>query len=70
MSKNNTLLTLEERIVCEQITLEEAPHSQRATALIALDEGSTQAQAGERSGLTKGQLRYWLGQFKSPRPPK
>ncbi len=63
-----TLLSPEERISCQQISLLEiVPHSQRAVALIALDEGATQAQAGERSGLTKGQVKYWLGKFRGQR---
>jgi outer membrane biosynthesis protein TonB len=58
------LLSLDEREVCEHITVGEAPHSQRAQALLALDEGATQAEAGQRAGLTSGQVKYWLGKFR------
>jgi len=63
----NSLLTLQERAICEQIAVREAPHSQRALALLALDEGITQAQAGERAGLSKGQVKYWVAKFRKQR---
>jgi len=58
------LLSPEERGVCKQLAAGEAPWSQRAQALLALDEGATQAQAGSQAGLTQGQVRYWLGRFR------
>jgi transposase-like protein len=58
------LLNLEERAVCERVAAGEAPWSQRAQALLALDEGATQVGAGGRAGLTQGQVRYWLGRFR------
>ncbi len=42
-------------------------HGQRALALLAIDEGSTQEQAGQRAGLTTGQVKYWLGKFRRVR---
>ena len=39
------LLSPEERGVCKQLAAGEAPWSQRAQALLALDEGATQAPA-------------------------
>ena len=45
----------------------EDPHSQRARALLALDGGATQIEAGQISGLTKGQVRYWLAKFREIR---
>jgi hypothetical protein len=65
--QENQLLTPEERAACLEITSGEGPHSQRATALLALDEGSTQMQAAGQAGLTKGQVRYWLGKFRQER---
>jgi hypothetical protein len=50
--------------VCERVAAGEAPWSQRAQALLALDEGATQVGAGARAGLTHGQVRYWLGRFR------
>jgi transposase-like protein len=44
-----------------------APHSQRAQALLALDEGATQAEAGRLAGLTRNQVSYWLRQFRQRR---
>jgi len=61
------LLSTHERDVCIQISEWDAIHTQRAQALLAIDEGATQAQAGERGGLTKGQVRYWLGKYREMR---
>jgi len=58
------LLSPEGRGVCKQLAAGEAPWSQRAQALLALDEGATQVGAGERAGLTHGQVRYWLGRYR------
>ena len=61
------LLNPKERTGCQQLAAGEAPHNQRAQALLALDEGATQESAGQRAGLTKGQVRYWLGKFRKAR---
>jgi hypothetical protein len=61
------LLTPDERQVCQQIAAGEAPHSQRALALLALDQRVTQAEAGQLSGLTEGQVRYWRDKFRQRR---
>ncbi len=58
------LLSPEARSACEGIAAGEAPWSQRAQALLAVDEGATQAEAGQRAGLTPGQVKYWLGKFR------
>jgi hypothetical protein len=58
------LLSPEERGVCKQLAAGEAPWSQRAQALLALDEGATQAQAGSQAGLSQGQVSYWLGRYR------
>lgn len=58
------LLSLDERGACEQLAGGEAPHNQRALVLLAIDEGATQAEAGQRAGLTSGQVKYWLGKFR------
>lgn len=61
------LLSPQERAACDQIASGETSHSQHAQALLALDEGGTQAQAAERSGLTPGQVKYWSGRFRAIR---
>ena len=59
-----SLLSPEARAACQRIGAGEAPWSQRAQALLAVDEGATQAEAGQRAGLTPGQVEYWLGKFR------
>ena len=61
------LLEPQERPSCKQIATGKPPHSQRAQALLALDKGETQAEAGRLSGLSVGQVRYWLGRFRTNR---
>ena len=58
------LLSSEERAILSQISTKEPPYSSRAQALLAIDEGTTQVEAGRQAGLTKGQVRYWLGKFR------
>jgi hypothetical protein len=64
LEKEKQLLSSEERAILSQVATLEAPYSQRAQALLAIDEGTTQAEAGHQAGLTKGQVRYWLGKFR------
>lgn len=63
----SNLLTLKEQALCEQIGSGEAPHNKRALALLALNEGITQARAAEQAGLTIGQVKYWLAKFRKQR---
>jgi hypothetical protein len=63
----NRLLSSEEAAILSQIASNEQPHSGRAQALLAIDGGATQAEAGHQAGLTKGQVRYWLGKFRKER---
>jgi hypothetical protein len=67
LEKEFMLMSSEERAVFSQIAAMEPPHSQRAQALLAIDEGTTQAAAGQQAGLTKGQVRYWLTKFRKVR---
>ncbi len=62
-TKNPARLTPEERMALEQLAHGEAPFSQRALALLALDQGATRVEAGNQSGLTLGQVRYWQAKF-------
>ena len=64
---DGTLLSLQERDVCLRISEGDTIHSQRAGALLAIDDGATQAQAGQKAGLTLGQVSYWLGKFRKIR---
>ena len=60
----SNLLTPQENDICKKIAGGETPHSQRAIALLALNERSTQAEAAEQAGLTIGQVKYWVGKFR------
>jgi CHAD domain-containing protein len=61
------LLTPAERTACLRIAEADDEYGLRSRALLALDEGMTQAQAAERSGLSRNQVRYWLGKFRDER---
>jgi len=61
------LLIPEERLVCEQIAAGKAPWSQRAQALLALDEGLSDEVAAENSGLRVTQVSYWINAFRKKR---
>ena len=66
--KKAVLLTSEERTICERVSAtDEAPHSQRARALLALDEGLPQIEVSKQTGLTPGQVKYWLSRFRQQR---
>lgn len=61
------LLSSQERQAFKMISAGDDLHGQRAIALLAVDEGVTQKEAGARSGLTPGQVKYWLGRFRQLR---
>jgi transposase-like protein len=74
MSNNNEnynsserLLSEQERVAFKMISTGNDLHGQRALALLAIDEGSTQAQAAQQAGLTPGQVKYWLAKFREIR---
>ncbi len=62
-----TLLKQDEIEICTGLLAADNPHGQRAQALLALDGGATQIEAGKISGLTKGGVRYWLGKVRKVR---
>lgn len=64
MSNTGKLLTVHERTVCESLSGGEIPYSQWAQALLAIDEGASQAESAQRAGLTNNQVRYWLAKFR------
>jgi hypothetical protein len=61
------LLSSQERQAFKMISAGDDLHGQRAIALLAIDEGATQKEAGIRSSLTPGQVKYWLGRFRQLR---
>ena len=63
MSDSEKLLTVEEQDACQKIAASGGLASQRAAALLAIDQGATRAQASERIGLTLGQIGYLLRMF-------
>jgi len=58
------LLSPEQRTICEQIAAGESPDRRRAQALLAVDGGASQAEAGRRTGLTRNQVQYCLHKFR------
>ncbi len=61
------LLLTAEREEIEKYSHLDPPDGQRATALLLIDDGCTQAQASAQTGLSIGQLKYWLTRFKKLR---
>jgi hypothetical protein len=60
-------VTAEESSVLEALAQAEAPYSQRAQALLAVDAGSTIEQAARVANLKATQVRYWIGRFRNGR---
>lgn len=68
MNAGRSLLTPEERVICQQISeRDNGLYRHRARALLALDEGMTQRQAGERAGLTETEVIQCLEAFRQLR---
>lgn len=61
------LLSEQERVAFKMISTGNDLHGQRAIALLAVDQGATQAEAAQQAGLTPGQVKYWLGKFRQVR---
>ena len=59
------LLSPRERVVCLRIATRDDLYGRRARALLALDEGATQAEAGQRAPLSDRRVRHWLAAFRS-----
>jgi len=58
------LLTPEESLVLTQIGPGRAVWSQRAQALLAVNEGANNEAAGEAAGLRDTQVKYWVTAFR------
>ena len=65
--KEGTLLSAQERVAFKMISTGNDLHGKRAIALLAIDEGATQAEAAQQAGLTPGQVKYWSGKFRQVR---
>ncbi|MBT8333198.1 MAG: helix-turn-helix domain-containing protein [Deltaproteobacteria bacterium] len=64
--ETQALLSKKERVVCQDLAaMEIVLISQRAEALLLLDEGFSHAEAAHESGLSIGQVRYALRTFRS-----
>ena len=66
-AQEDKLLSEQERIAFKMIATGNDLHGQRAVALLAVDAGSTQAEAARQAGLTPGQVKYWVGKFRQVR---
>jgi adenylate kinase len=66
-AETETLLTPQEQAICGQIAVRDDTYGRRAAALLALNEGVTQVEAGERAGMSARQVRRWLAEFRQER---
>ena len=66
-TRKGSLLSSREYTACNKLSLLEDSHGLHARALLALDKGMTQPQVAENTGLTLGQVRYWLARFRKER---
>lgn len=67
-NSNSSLLASQEKDICVQVSLSnQPPHNKRAQALLAINEGLSQVDAGRQVGLTAGQVRYWYQRFQQLR---
>ncbi len=67
MVGEDNLLRAEERIALEQLSRQPDIEGQRAAALLALDEGKTQAEAADEAALSVNQVRYIVKKFRTDR---
>lgn len=57
------LLTRDERAVCVRLARRNDLHGRRAAALLALDDGATQAGAGRVAHMSDRRVRHWAAEF-------
>ncbi len=58
------LIPVAERVHHERMAAVEGVRARRAVALLALDEGLPQTQAGARAGMSARRVRYWLARYR------
>lgn len=63
----DSLLRLPEREELQRIGHQESMYGRRARALLALDEGHTQVEAGAHAGMSERRVRHWLAEFRRRR---
>jgi CHAD domain-containing protein len=61
------LLASAERAACLEIARRSDLHGRRARALLALDDGQTQEEAGRRAGMSERRVRFWLAGLRQKR---
>lgn len=67
MSDSAALLDLKKKAqkqlykICQTTSV----NSERAKALLLISEGVTQEEAAEKTALSLGQVRYWLGRYRT-----
>jgi hypothetical protein len=63
-AQNTTdLLNPQEYRLCKKLAAGSKPWSQRAQALLVINESASEKVASERSGLRTTQVRYWLNKY-------
>lgn len=61
---DGVLMSAAERAVHEAQASADGPRSRRARALLALDRGLSQVEAGRVAGLSDRRVRYWLARYR------
>ncbi len=62
--QGDRLLNPCQRARLERVAAEASLYGRRARALLALDEGHTQLEAGGRAGMSARRVRHWLAAFR------
>jgi hypothetical protein len=58
-----SLMTEQDALTVARMTDADAPHNQRAQALLAIHEGKTEEEAAQASGLRPTQVKYWVTRY-------
>jgi hypothetical protein len=58
-----SLLNPQQYMLCKQLAVGKPPWSQRAKALLAINDGASEAVASELSQLRSTQVKFWLNKF-------
>ncbi|NNF35189.1 MAG: helix-turn-helix domain-containing protein [Saprospiraceae bacterium] len=64
-TKKRTMTSRQRTIIQKVADANISPHSERANALLDVDEGLTQSVAAEKNGLTRDIVKYWLMKFRT-----